>query len=438
MTLTELLGERPYVAYPYTYPHKTAYRAFDPPLPLSELWASERREALFLYIHVPFCEVRCGYCNLFTLADPPADLQAAYLEALRRQVSRTRAALGEATFARFALGGGTPTCLDVAGLAALLDLVEGELGADLAAIPACVECSPRTATAAKLRLLRARGVDRVSVGVQSFVPAEVRAAGRRQSPEEVAGALARIRAAGFPTLNLDLIYGLPGQTVESWRASIEAALRFAPEELYLYPLYVRPLTGLDRAPQAWDDVRMACYRAGRDRLLEAGYRQISMRMFRAPHAPEAGGPVYCCQEDGMVGLGAGARSYTRRVHYSGEYAVARPGVRAILEDYVARPEGAFDFAHHGFRLDREELRRRYVLKSLFRVAGLDLPRYRAAFSSEPEDDLPELRALFAAGIAVRSGGSLRLTPEGLAWTDAIGPYLYSARVRRLLAEYDPR
>src|SRR5207248_3751773 len=126
-------------------------------------------------------------------------------------------------------------------------------------------------------------VDRISIGVQSFVEAEAAAAGRAQRTAEVEEALARIREAGFPRLNIDLIYGLPGQTVESWLGSLRAALRFAPEELYLYPLYVRPLTGLGRSSRSWDDQRLTCYREARALLLVCGYEQVSMRMFRARH-----------------------------------------------------------------------------------------------------------------------------------------------------------
>src|SRR5262249_5744093 len=148
-----------------------------------------------------------------------------------------------------------------------------------------------------------------------------------------------------------------------------------PEELYLYPLYVRPLTGLGRSDREWDDVRRSCYREARPLLTGEGYTQVSMRMFRAAHAPAETGPVYCCQEDGMVGLGSGARSYTRALHYSGEYAVGARGVRQIIADYVTRPEESFACADYGFRLDGAEQRRRYVIQSLLAQEGLARSAY---------------------------------------------------------------
>jgi len=110
--LEAVLAGSPYVAYCYAYPHKTAYRPLVPALPLDEAWRDEDTGALFLYLHVPFCEVRCGFCNLFTLARPEASLPAQYLAALRRQADVTKAAFPAARIAQLAIGGGTPTFLN--------------------------------------------------------------------------------------------------------------------------------------------------------------------------------------------------------------------------------------------------------------------------------------------------------------------------------------
>src|SRR5262249_10304621 len=151
----------PYHGYVYGYPHKTAYRRLPEPIPLRDVWAGEPRSALMLYLHVPFCEMRCGFCNLFTQARPREGVAAAYLDALARQASQVREALTGASFARLAVGGGTPTALDLSGLERLFDLAESLLGGPVAA-PASVETSPETAAPEKLSLLRARGVRRVS------------------------------------------------------------------------------------------------------------------------------------------------------------------------------------------------------------------------------------------------------------------------------------
>jgi oxygen-independent coproporphyrinogen-3 oxidase len=439
VTLADVLGSgSPYRGYSYSYPHKTAYRPLDPPVPLGPLWDRERRDALFLYIHVPFCGMRCGFCNLFTKARPAAHLVDGYLDALARQAARVRDELNGASFARFAIGGGTPTYLDPAALEAVLDVAGRIMGADLGRIHGSVEVSPDTVTLEKLELLRARGVDRISIGVESFLEAEAAAVYRPQRREAVERALGLIRRSGFPTLNIDLIYGLPGQSVGNWLESVRRALEYRPEELYLYPLYVRPLTGLGRSGREWDDLRLACYREGRSRLIGEGYAQVSMRMFRAPHAPPEAGPAYRCQEDGMVGLGCGARSYTSTLHYASEYAVRARGVGEIIADYVARPDASFGFADFGIRLGPEDRRRRHVIQSLLSPEGLDLAAYARRFETRAMDDLPELADLEPIGLAEPSSGVLRLTDSGLERSDAIGPWLYSRHVRERMEDYSWR
>lgn len=329
----------------------------------------ERLDALFLYLHVPFCEMRCGFCNLFTRTGAPDELTGAYLDALDRQATSVLDVLDEGgrdgpVFATAAFGGGTPTYLTAPELERLCDIAGRFDG--FGSGPLGVETSPATATTDRLAVLADRGTTRVSIGVQSFLDEEARAAVRPQKRAEVEAALDRIRAVGFPTLNIDLIYGIDGQTPATWTQSLDAALAWRPEEVYLYPLYVRPLTGLGRRARDWDDQRLTLYRIGRDHLLAEGYEQVSMRMFRLPSAG-AGGTEYCCQTDGMVGLGCGARSYTSRLHYSFEYAVGAGQVRSIIDDYVRETD--FTTARVGFEVDDEERRRRHLIQSLLQAEG---------------------------------------------------------------------
>ena len=492
---------RPYESYVYAYPHKTAYRPLDPAPALPEVWRGEQTDALSLYAHIPFCEVRCGFCNLFTRIGAPDELTTRYLDALERQASQTFAALeaaaaGRPRVANAAIGGGTPTFLEAAELSRLLDILETTMGADLGAIPLSVEASPSTATPDRLTVLAERGTTRLSLGVQSFDPAEARAAVRPQKAAEVHGALAAIRETSIPVLNIDLIYGIDGQTEQSWLASLDAALSWAPEELYLYPLYIRPLTGLGRATagadaeaveagaalEVWDEQRLRLYRAGRDHLLGNGYEQTSMRMFRrieasgpgggrAVSAPGDGrtenqlvaGGDYSCQSDGMIGLGCGARSYTTALHYSFDYAVSAHEVRGIIDAYTTTQD--FRRAEIGHRLSEDEQRRRHLLQSLLQAEGLEEDEYAKKFGSSAREDFArELVLLQERGLleeapaapspaasrlrltpeglleevpAAPSPGAsrLRLTPEGLAWSDAIGPMLFSEPVRAAMRAY---
>ncbi|MGX1316273.1 oxygen-independent coproporphyrinogen-3 oxidase [Streptomyces calvus] len=438
----------PYQSYVYAYPHKTAYRKLPDRPRLDALWAAEPKDALSLYLHIPFCEVRCGFCNLFTRIGAPDGLTGAYLDALERQASAVREALGErepVRFATAAFGGGTPTFLTAAELERLCDIAEHRMGADLRAVPLSVEASPATATADRLGVLAARGTTRLSLGVQSFDDTEARAAVRPQRRADVEAALARVRDAGIPVLNIDLIYGIDGQTERSWLRSLDAALAWHPEELYLYPLYIRPLTGLGRraggTDPAWDAQRLRLYRLGRDHLLAHGYEQQSMRMFRRTDAPPQGADDYACQTDGMIGLGCGARSYTAALHYSFDYAVGMHEIRGIIDDYVSRPAADFAHAEYGRRIDADEARRRHLLQSLLQAEGLRTDDYRARFDGRtPADDFGAELSRFAARGWLAGDGTdstvLRLTPEGLAHSDAIGPELFSPAVRAAMAAYE--
>lgn len=424
---------KPYQGYAYAYPHKSAYRAFDPPLPLQDVWRAEPSRR-FLYVHVPFCEMRCGFCNLFTLVNPNEDITAAYLAALTREAEVTAQATGTTTPpVQMAIGGGTPTWLNAAELEDLFDLLNRCFQASPQQCPTTIETSPKTATPDRLSVLKAHGVERISIGVQSFDEAEAKAMGRPQKTADVAAALDRIRGQGFRALNLDLIYGAAGQTAASFAASVRRAMTWHPEEVYLYPLYVRPRTGLDGRAEVWDQQRLTLYRTGRDLLLSEGYTQVSMRHFRK--GPDLGGE-YTCQEDGMIGLGPGARSYTRDLHYAMDFAVSRAAVLGVLQRYVAKDHVDFGHVDHGIRLTRPEQMRRYLLKSLLNQDGLNAARFASLFGQSAQEVFPELHELARTGL-MTAGPVFQLTPAGLERSDAIGPWLYSSSVTKRMEAFAP-
>ncbi|GAA3410520.1 STM4012 family radical SAM protein [Paenibacillus hodogayensis] len=437
---SERLRADPYRAYLYAYPHKTAYRRFAAPMTLEELWKDEPAETLFLYMHIPFCGARCGFCNLFTLPDKRSDVHLEYVDALDRQARQWAPHVGRKPFARFAIGGGTPTLLEPALLDRLFVIAERTMGLDPTRASISVETSPETVTPERLGILRERQVDRVSMGIQSFIEAEAAAIYRPQKPHEAERALELLKRDPFSILNLDLIYGLPGQTVQSWLYSVERTLAYEPEEIFLYPLYTREQTILkpERVRAGGTDIRMDCYIAARDRLLAAGYEQHSMRRFSKPSAASDDAKrilPYGCQEEGMVGLGCGARSYTRGVHYASRYAVSRSATAGIIADFVAAER--HDLADYGYVLNEEEQRRRFVIKAILHSEGLTLSDYAERFpSSAALDDVPELRWLLDGGLAVLEQGVVKLTAEGLAYSDAIGDELISPGVRELMEGYD--
>lgn len=419
--------------YAYSYPHKSSYRTLTPRVRIADAWAGEPVDRLSLYVHLPFCEMRCGFCNLFTLSQPAESQVAAYLDALQRQMRAVAGAIPAARFEQLAIGGGTPTMLSAAQLRTLFAQLEATFGFTIAELAASVETSPSTATPDRMAVLAEHGVRRVSIGVQSFDDADNRHIGRPQQAKTVEQALAAIKRQKFPLLNIDLIYGHPQQTLANWEHSLLAALDYEPQELYLYPLYVRPETGLDRhfldAPQHRADL----YQAAREILLVRGYEQSSLRCF---HLPRRGQPaVHACQRDGMIGLGCGARSYTRRLHYATRFAVTQAGIQAILGQWLAQSEDDFAWATHGIELNDDEQLRRYLILSLLQVEGLDLTELQQLFPTADLAAMPELQLLVERGWVAWNKKRIQLTEAGLQHSDSVGPLLYSRRVLENLRQF---
>ena len=140
----------------------------------------------------------------------------------------------------------------------------------------------------------------------------------------------------------------------------------------------------------------------------------------------------------MVGIGCGARSYTRALHYSNEYGVSRRSVADILEHYLTLSDDDFARVDYGIALDTDEQRRRHVIQSLLVRPGLDLQAYRTRFGSDCFEDLPQLHALEALSLASREGDLLALTDDGMARADTIGPWLISADIAARMAEFELR
>ncbi len=434
-SLQSFLDRGPYVGYCYSYPHKTAYRSL-PKQTLKSVWQDESTESLFLYAHVPFCEFRCGFCNLFTFSQPAEAMVADYLAAFTRQAKTVADSLPDAKFGQVAIGGGTPSFLSAKELGRFFKTLSDVLNVNGRDTPIGIEVSPATVDTDKLALMRDFGVDRVSMGVQSFDQNDIGSLGRPQKQEQVMRSVELIRQFDFQTMNLDLIYGGENQSIESWLASIDATVQVEPEEIYVYPLYVRNLTGLSKRVRCDDDRRLELYQLGRSRLIDAGYQQVSMRMFCKPNSETQGVATdYRCQADGMVGLGCGARSYTRTLHYGGRYGVRQSAIAKIISQYVQQSDVDFRHVDHGIALDQHESRRRFVILSLFLVTGFLRQDYHDQFGQDVLVDFPELTELVANDMAEVSPRRVKLTELGISYSDAIGPWLYSQAVHERMEQY---
>ncbi len=197
-----------------------------------------------LYVHIPFCMTRCGYCDFNTYAGLD-ELKGAYVDALVREAELAAPDWAGVEFASVFFGGGTPTSLPVADLVKLLDHFRTVF--DVAADAEITsEANPDTVDREYLGAIRGAGVKRLSLGVQSFDPDVLEALERIHSPASARGAYSSTRAAGFGDINLDLIYGAHGETLRSWESTLTEAVAMAPEHLSCYALTIEPATSLGR------------------------------------------------------------------------------------------------------------------------------------------------------------------------------------------------
>ena len=414
-----------YVSYMYSYPHKTAYRRLTPPVSLSPyLERLEGREAS-LYFHIPFCAHKCGYCNLFSQQCCDAERISLYLHTMRRQAEQLSVAAQGLKFTSFAVGGGTPLILDEGQLEELFCLAE-LFGVHPSRVFTSVETSPEYTQKSVLRQLRARGVERLSMGVQSFNETELKKLKRRPGLGTVVGALENIVEAGFPQFNLDLIYGIEGQTVESFMRSLNTALTYRPNELFIYPLYVRPGTRIN--VRSTDDIGYAIYKSARELLVGQGFVQTSMRRFVRRETTET---EFSCGDEVMLSCGAGGRSYLGNLHYATPYAVRQQAIADEIDHYIRTTD--FMTVANGFLLSTEEMQIRFIIKNLMYHRGVDLAEYEKRFGEKPDRNL--FREFTDRGWIEETGRIVRLTEEGMAYSDYIGQAFISPVVRKLMSEY---
>lgn len=255
-----------------------------------------------LYIHIPFCTTKCAYCDFYSGPLRLFDADA-YADALMRELDARRSEVGE--FATVYIGGGTPGTMPAHLHARFLMLAPGER---------TVELNPENVTPQYADALLCAGANRVSMGVQSLVDSELRAVGRRHSAAEAVSAFKILRAAGFDNISLDLIYGLPGQSTESWQRSLTGLLELAPEHLSAYLLSYEPGTLLYARLQkgdieeASDEVVCEMYETLCVEARAAGYEHYEISNFARPGFHARHNSSYWDMTP-YLGLGPGAHSF---------------------------------------------------------------------------------------------------------------------------------
>jgi len=364
--------------------------------------------ARHLYVHLPFCSSRCGYCDFVTVVGWRGE-HGRYVDALLRELALRRDPI-EAGIDTVYLGGGTPTFTDSAELERLL-------GALPPAAEVTVEANPETVTSELAALLKRSGVDRVSLGAQTFGPRLLAVLDRVAGPDDVRRAIYRLRDAGIGNISLDLIYGIPGQEPADLDRDLAEALALEPEHVSAYELEAKPGTRFTHAHGAELERQAESMETYFERVVEtltaAGYRWYETANFcRAPQVSVAevsvadgatGRDLRCRHNLGYwlgadyLGLGVGAVSTIENRRWRNAPSLAR--YVAALETGQLPPHEVEDLPPRV--RDTERIMLGLRLDEPLPLAGLE----RAL-------DAVQLERLEGLGLAVRSGGNLALTPRG--------------------------
>ncbi|MCH7578337.1 MAG: radical SAM family heme chaperone HemW [Chloroflexi bacterium] len=402
--------------------------------------------ALSLYVHIPFCTLKCSYCDFNSYAGLE-ELVQPYVDALIAEMELwSQYARGRPVPTVF-FGGGTPSLLPIPQVerivSALRDRFALEPEAELT-----LEANPGTVDPDYLRALVAMGVNRLSFGVQSFHDDELAALDRIHSAAEVEEAYRWARDAGFQRINLDLIYGLPEQPMERWQASLERAISLAPDHMSLYALTVEEGTKLaydidhGRAPEPDGDVQASMYEWSQERMAETGYQQYEISNWARPGQECRHNLVYWRNGD-WLGLGAGAHSHLGGSRFADVYSPKRY-VQLVQEAADAGPPDGTDVAAllKSMRQvtyveePRPELARADTLIMGLRLnEGVSLAEFRRRFGAGAEADYAETFAeLTELGLLERTPStSSGQAPERIRITDR-GRLLANEVFTRLLPD----
>ncbi|MGB1466879.1 radical SAM family heme chaperone HemW [Alcanivorax nanhaiticus] len=364
---------------------------------------------LSLYIHTPWCVRKCPYCD-FNSHERGELPEQAYLEALLLDLEKDLLITGERTVETIFIGGGTPSLMSAdfyqqlfAGIRARLPL------ADKAEIT--LEANPGTTEAARFEGFRAAGINRLSIGVQSFNDGHLQALGRIHDAQAAITAANQARSAGFDNLNLDIMHALPAQTPEQAIADLEQAIALKPTHLSWYELTIEPNTVFYRSPpsQPDSDSMADTEQAGFALLNQAGFERYEISAFSQPGMACRHNMNYW-QFGDYLGIGAGAHSKLSSHDTHGNLVITRYQKTRKPEDYLAAPAQA---RRNPQFIDGKDRLFEALLNGLRLVDGISLQTLKRTTGLNPAQWSPQLAPLQQQGLLTTNDERLRCTPNGL-------------------------
>ncbi len=367
---------------------------------------------LSLYVHLPWCERKCPYCdfNSHEIKKVPEDR---YVECLLQDLRADLKLVPAREIKTIFIGGGTPSLFSAASIARLMAGIADCV--DLSAtLEATMEANPGSAEAEKFQDFRAAGINRLSLGIQSFQDEQLRALGRVHDADEAHAAIEIVRAAGFDNFNIDLMHGLPGQTEAGATADLSAALAYNPPHLSWYQLTVEPNTVFYKRPPTLplEDLLGDIQDAGESLLANRGYRQYEVSAYSLAHRTCQHNLNYWSFGD-YLGIGAGAHG---KVSFA-DGRITRYAKRRQPDEYMStKNEG---FTSNSRNLKRADLCGEYMLNVLRLNGGFSPEQFSSRTGMDIDVLLAKVESLQRRGLLHNGGGNIRTSELGRRFLDSV-------------------
>ena len=410
-------------------------------------------DSIGLYVHIPYCVSKCPYCdfNSYAISDPgtgsrrTAPLEEkAYTAALLQELEHYAAKpewqnrLCHSIF----FGGGTPSLFSAEAIAVILNSLT-KLAACTADCEITLETNPGTVAEAlglaKLQDFRHAGVNRISFGAQSFSPEKLKTLGRLHSVSDIKQSFENARVAGFENINLDLIFGVPGETAQTWQSDLDEALRFSPEHLSAYCLTIEPGTEFDTQQRKGvfkelpDSLQAELFEHTQTTLSRAGYEQYEISNYAKPGKACRHNVGYWDWSD-YLSLGAGAHSFVKHHprldsgHPQNAF-LAAPSATTIGQrwsnipkpaHYVERANAGGDCSQRREEINSVQAELEYLLCRVRTAAGIDESEFRSLFGSTfCEKYAAQIAPLIAEQLLRSTPSRTAVTPRGFLFVDEI-------------------
>ena len=378
-----------------------------------KLFGRGSKTPLGIYIHVPFCRIKCAYCDFYSVTDKNDKLMDSYLAAICRHIKESGALAPDYKVDTVYFGGGTPTFFGADGMATIMNTIRRSFDVDAHA-EITFEANPDSISPRLLRRLRSEGFNRVSLGIQCDDDEILAKLGRPHTYEQAVKAVQRIRRAGYKNLSVDLIYGLPGQTVESWSATLQHVLELDPDHISCYGLKVEPGTPLYDYQEDWnlpdDDAQADMYLHTIDVLRRRGYRQYEISNFSKKGMASRHNLKYW---NGGEYLGFGPDA-------SSDFAGKRFAIVRDVHAYIQGIQQNGQVLREIQDVPQRERAGEYLMMRLRTANGIQREEYekRYLLSFDPLEEV--LQTCEGRHHAIRtSEGYWRLTPEGFLLSNSI-------------------